>query len=35
MDKQHHGKITNGVAVFKLIVQSGVRTSEDQWYINT
>ena len=34
-NKQRHGKITNGVAVFQIIVQSDIRTGEDQWYINT
>ena len=34
MDKQHHGKIANGVAVFQINVQSDIRTREDQWYIN-
>ena len=34
MDKQHHGEMANGVAVFQINVQSDIRTPEDQWYIN-
>ena len=34
MDKQRHGEMANGVAVFQINVQSDIRTPEDQWYIN-
>ena len=34
MDKQHHGEMANGVAVFQINVRSDIRTPEDHWYIN-